>query len=307
MKQLKFILIFLLCLTYVGHISADEIQPKVELSTPQKAYLIGDHIQLFITVTLPQSGTVFKIQDPELKDMELLNKKPAVDRIVDGKKQSIFQYDIIGFSVEDKIIEPISVEIAPDEHGKHITLFSNRLSFKINSVLKQGDSEIKDIKPNLKISLPFYYYLILIPIILCIAALSIWIKKLLSKKSAQNEIVKSPEEIAQERFVKLKDARTEEKQQIKDYYLEMTGILRDYISDRYRIKAPEMTSSELMKELTDNSLFPDAKLPLRKLLSKSDEVKFCEFVPEHESIPQDLKSAEEIYSSIKIEEESETK
>lgn len=64
---------------------------------------------------------------------------------------------------------------------------------------------------------------------------------------------------------------------IKEYYSELTEILRYYIEVRYRIRALEMTSEEIVSGLKDELIETGQIALLRKLLQNADLSKFAKY------------------------------
>jgi hypothetical protein len=66
---------------------------------------------------------------------------------------------------------------------------------------------------------------------------------------------------------------------IKEYYIEMTDILRTYIENRFRIHAMEQTTDEIMSQLRLTDISEISKLTLVPVLKLSDLVKFAKENP----------------------------
>ena len=67
-----------------------------------------------------------------------------------------------------------------------------------------------------------------------------------------------------------------ENNHIKEFYYELSNILRHYIEDRFALKAPERTTEEFLTELNNDKNFPkEYRELLKKFLTESDLVKFA--------------------------------
>lgn len=79
---------------------------------------------------------------------------------------------------------------------------------------------------------------------------------------------------------------------IKEYYIEISGIIRHYIEDRFKLSAPEMTSEEFLLKAKDAQ---ELSLPRKDLLSdfllSCDLVKFARYAPSPEEIEAVFESA----------------
>ena len=73
------------------------------------------------------------------------------------------------------------------------------------------------------------------------------------------------------------------------YYVELTRILRHYLEGRYNMRALEMTSTQIVRELSDRAgLERDQRDELAELLQLSDLVKFAKATPPEELHPRSL-------------------
>ncbi len=65
----------------------------------------------------------------------------------------------------------------------------------------------------------------------------------------------------------------------KEYFTELTDLLRDYISETRQIDAREMTSSEILEALQRIELPEKERLLLRSILQTADLAKFAKYKP----------------------------
>jgi len=66
---------------------------------------------------------------------------------------------------------------------------------------------------------------------------------------------------------------------VKEYYTELTDILREYIEERFDVAAIEMTSSEILDGLVPKNINDQAMQKLKGSLELSDLVKFAKASP----------------------------
>jgi hypothetical protein len=95
---------------------------------------------------------------------------------------------------------------------------------------------------------------------------------------------KKPHEIALEKLDALMKKGLFGKGMIKEFYVELTDILRRYIESRFELKAPEMTTEEFLANIRDFSdLKYEHKNLLREFLQQADLVKFAKYGPSERS------------------------
>lgn len=102
----------------------------------------------------------------------------------------------------------------------------------------------------------------------------------------------SPRERALNQLVELLKQDLVGKGKIKEFYLELTMIVRRYIEGAHSIRAPEQTTEEFLVATTNNPSFnPEVVKKLKVFLQTSDLVKFAVYCPAKEIIDQTLSTA----------------
>jgi len=128
------------------------------------------------------------------------------------------------------------------------------------------------------------------------------------KKEIAEEIIVPeipPFEEAIQKFHELDEKLLWQNNQVKEYYSELTGIVRTYIERELSIPALESTTDELIDTLNDfneiNSIATTKEniQKLRGLLRESDLVKFAKSKPMAEKIELSRKEAEEVVNELK--------
>ena len=92
---------------------------------------------------------------------------------------------------------------------------------------------------------------------------------------------------------------------VKEYYSELTEIVRGYIERELKVPALEKTTDEILETLKDFNDVETIKTSketinkLKELLQEADLVKFAKSKPLALEIEEDRKDAEDIVSSLK--------
>jgi hypothetical protein len=87
--------------------------------------------------------------------------------------------------------------------------------------------------------------------------------------------------IALRELDRIKNEKIWQKDKIKEYYSEVTEVLRTYIEDRFEIPAMEQTSEETLdsfkfrRDLLNEKLYSN----LGRILNLADLVKFAKYIP----------------------------
>lgn len=89
----------------------------------------------------------------------------------------------------------------------------------------------------------------------------------------------TPDEYALFALQKLRDKRLWQQGLVKEYYVELTDVLRLYVSQRFKIDAMEMLSSEIVDYLSKETTIAEDTPSLKELLTTADLVKFAKVLP----------------------------
>jgi len=170
--------------------------------------------------------------------------------------------------------------------------------FPIKSIQKEP-YQFDDFKPYL------WYALIVLLIIGLILYFVLRKKKEVEEKIIIPEI--PPFEEAIQKLHELDEKLLWQNNLVKEYYSELTEIVRGYIERELKVPALESTTDELIDTLTDFndsesiSTTKETIKKLRDLLREADLVKFAKSKPLSEQIETNRKEAEEVVTELKPE------
>ena len=141
--------------------------------------------------------------------------------------------------------------------------------------------DIRDVKPP--VLLPAQYgFLTAVLVVLLLAGLFWALRKMLLRRRVTRapspEPLSPPWAVAFQRLEALKQAGLPEGGGVKDFYTELSDILRRYMEGRFQIRAPEMTTEEFLVYLKKTpALNAQHKSSLQDFLNSCDMVKFARF------------------------------
>ncbi len=268
-----------LMLTLLIFSAAFAANVDMSLNVEEKVYHIGDRILLDYNI---KAGEKYFFILPELKeylgDVELLSVN--TDKKIKHRKQIIkMQAEIVSFDTGFVHI-PIMPLISTDSTGlgKPDTLFTPEKYIYVYSIL---DSSASPIAMNAPIPLALMtWWELLIVILLLTVTVGILVMglKYRQKKNDELEIIwESPEEKAEHLLFELNSKHYPESEQWKDYYVELTYIIRDYFENIYYVHFQELTTSELVPTLSEY-LNKEKIKSLEELFMFADLVKFAKGV-----------------------------
>ena len=286
MKMKRLIGLIALFLILCIHAQAQSI--KAEATLDSNRILIGDQIHVDFTLSVPQN-TAFIV--PTLTQEILsasgidLVSASATDTTVNGQLVSYHQqWTITAFDSGAYVFPSIPV-LSPDSQ---LLAQSQALPFFVNTVAVDTTAAIRDIKGIAKVPLTFKEilpYLLIGLAAAAVIALLVWFILKHERKNKPKAKVMKPKPKVKPHITALKDLeRLKTKKlwqngQIKQYYSELTDIVRTYIDGRYDINAMEMITADILKELDEAGLSHQLHQKLEQMLTTADLVKFAKMEP----------------------------
>ncbi|MBL7158300.1 MAG: hypothetical protein ISS91_02205 [Candidatus Omnitrophica bacterium] len=302
--------LFLLCfLVLFPGISRSESRTEItaEARVDQESFRIGDSIRYSVKVVAnPDLEIEYPAIGKEIGDFEIKDAGRS-DKEAKGKRYIETWYILRTFKTGARTIPLVTIKYkTPGETGLR-SIDTNPVTVNVESVYEKSPdkSDIRDIKGIFYVTRRLVIPLGLIIALIVIALLvgGIYLKKRLTSLMIP-EVIKLPHEIAFKRLEELKNKGLVEKGLVKEFYFELSDILRRYIEDRFNLRAPEMTTEEFLIFLkSSKSLSVDHKYLLREFLSHCDLVKFAKYGPSPKEIEKSLLSAESFVDQTKEEKE----
>ena len=119
--------------------------------------------------------------------------------------------------------------------------------------------------------------------VLAIAAVFVVLRR--RKRRPVEPLRQTPEEIAHAALALLLAENLHGRGLIKEFYLRLTGIVRQYVEDTTGIRAPEQTTEEFLRDMRSHAAFPlERSVRLAEFLEAADLVKYAGQQPERVQI-----------------------
>ena len=171
--------------------------------------------------------------------------------------------------------------------GREEEVATDAATVKILSVHKAGKDKKGDMKPikgpaafDLRAFWSWVFGMLATVLGILVGVLIAW---RLHKKFIDPESLKAPDERVLLELGRLKKKRFLEEHRDKEYYSELSDILRRYLERQFRVEALEQTSAELLLKLKSADFSDDAVRKIKAFLEQTDLVKFARFVPERKA------------------------
>jgi len=264
---------------------------KVSAKLDTGAMLIGDHIGLTLSFTGPAKTQVLWpfIPDTILTSIQVIGRgKIDTTLSTDKKTLTVKQFFNLtcfdsGFYTIPQI--PFKYRMLPDTTLREMT--SDMLMLAVHTVPVDTTKAIKPIKGPMKVPITFRemlpWILIGLAAVLLIVFLIWYVKKRKKKEpifQLKPKVKLLPHELALQELEKLRVRKLWQNGRVKDYYTELTDILRIYVENRFFVPAMEQTTHEILESLIDKADTGKENLErLGTVLMTADMVKFAKARP----------------------------
>lgn len=297
--------------TPTAQVADDVLQVKTErgpltatVSVSPKTPQLSDILVVTLTVTatddievqLPQFQSAFD----ELVVRDFQDPLPTISTNQKTLKQ-IYKLEpliagelvIPAFTInyKDKLTTTKSVGDRDDGFAQ---LLTDELKFEVNTMVDAENLSLDAIKPAAApIALPqpvapFPLLQWLVAVASLLAAVTVW---WIRSKKVRLEFLPCPGEIATKELDALVSDQTA-REDLRNFYVQLTGIVRRYIEAVTGVQAAEQTTEEFLTEMQDKRLFSDSSnRRLQEFLETSDLIKFAGQTPEPKAVADSILAA----------------
>jgi hypothetical protein len=294
-----------------GYLYCQEAKPLIEVNSAIDTSIItiGDRITYSIsiehadTLRVAQPGEGVNLGQFEIKDYKFYDPLKKEGRIF--KK---YEYVISVFDTGKFTIPPFPIAYFPtDSMTNYKIIEASAINIYVKSVIQDDKRELRDIKQPLNIPYNYFFLISIIIIGLLLIVIGFLAYKIYKKRKEKGYLFKAPEpprpahEVAWESLEELLTKNLIEQGKIKEFYSELSEIIRRYIEGRYYLAALEETSAEILAEMKEQDIGQDLYNHLQELLELSDLVKFAKYLPTKEENTTAPENAGEFINQTKIE------
>ncbi len=161
---------------------------------------------------------------------------------------------------------------------------------------------LRDVKSPVYFPSNYFYFLVAL-FVAFIAALIVFIylKRRQGNKAEDLPVdMRLPWEIANDQFEGLEKSSYLQEGRFKEYYSELSGIIRLYFENRFNIRAPEMTTEEFLWSLErSRDLTARHKEMLKKFMVSCDIIKFAKHIPLIDEAEESFQFARQLVEETK--------
>jgi hypothetical protein len=282
---------------------------RVQLRLSSENIKLSDLLQMELVATFDPDYTIeFPAMSETLKQFSVHNWKELPETVTEGGKtvkthfyqlepleMGMCEIPALTFAFERK--EP------SDAKSAHGILETEAVWVDVSTSLSDDPNAmvIADIEDVVEIKADHTWVWIGLGVICLLAAGGAVGLAVGPKKTGQARCIYQPaHEIAFAVLQAIAGEKLVEQGRIKEFYEKLSGCLRQYIENRFQLRAPEQTTEEFLEQLkTSDALKLEHKQELERFLGHCDLVKFARYQPSNEQINESLTMAESFIERTK--------
>ena len=272
--------------------ASDIFAQKAVLSLDTSSIRIGERVQLRINATLPKATKIYwpSLADTLTASVEIASKS-KIDTSNTSRKEFVNYsqtLSITSFDTGFHYIPPVTILYSYAGDTTRHELVSEGIYLKVRTVAVDTTQAIKDIKGPIQAPItfselaPYFGVALVIVMIIALVWYYFWRKRL--NKPLFPVITRPagpPWEDALQSLDVLDDKKLWQSGKIKEYYSELTDILRRYLQQQHSIDAMEMVTSEILESYDQAGLNPGSRKLLDQVLTQADYAKFAKAIPQN--------------------------
>jgi len=301
MKKLLPLIILAASLATAALYAAD-FPIRVQAQVDRREIVLGDVMEYKLTLEYPKD---YKLNLPDLTSIfgnfEIKKQKNIPPKTIGGffsarRNFAEFTYSITNFNIGEQSISSFTASFTlPSGEIKEGTV--PEIIIKVNPVKENsGDGQdIRDIKPPLSLGINK----LLIFTLLLFLAVGIYLYFLQKKQEVAPEAGEAfeeaevpPEETANKLLDELLAKNLVMEGRIKEFYIELSDIIRRYLSAKYGVPVIERTTDEVCRDLKKTGVVERKRqAEIKEFLDNCDMVKFAKYIPVENEINADVEKA----------------
>ena len=309
MKNIMKYILLLLLLVQIGFGQDEKPLIEVRSSVDTSLITIGDRIKYTVSIDhvegmrVEQPGAGVNLGQFEIKNYNIQPPYSEDDRVYIK-----YEYEISVFDTGKFTIPPFPVAYFPTDSTRDYKIIEALpINIYVESVLQGDSKELKDVKPPLYIPFDYVFTISLAVIIISLLVAAFFAYRFYRNKKKSGYLFKAPEpkrpahEIALASLEALLAKDLPGNGEVKQYYIELSEIIRRYIEGRFFIPALEETSFEILTEIRNQELSDKLYDLLVEFLELSDMVKFAKQIPGEQEHKHSAQIARQFIDETKIE------
>ena len=260
-------------------------QATIAVKTDAQQISVGDAMHYFVTAIV--DSTISQLRwacYPDTFNTLEITEKGKIDTTRSGSILTFKQRLLITGFDSGSFIIPRFAFFAQQKNGVVDTLFTDSLRLLVNTVPVDTTKPFKGIKGVAEVTTSWMDNLpMIIAIIIALIVGALLVFYFMKNKKTKQPIVAANEETYHQRTLRLlqelDNKELWQQDRIKEYYTELSEIIRQYIETRFQTNAMELTTDELLRKAKKHREMASFSKSLRPLLEAADLAKFAKANP----------------------------
>lgn len=281
---------------------------SIESRVDKSRITIGDLITYTLTVRHAPEIEVKEIPiAANLGMFEVRDYKIHEPRRIDGQLSQQYDYVISTFETGEFVIPFLEVRYSAQGDTTVKALQTEEIKIFVESMKPSETGDIRDIKPPVEIPRNYRQLIIVAAIVIGLIALALFIFLLIKRYRAGKSLLarrpkppRPPDEVALESLDALIQKDLLRQGRVKQFYIEISEIIRRYIEGRFDIIALEMTTHQLLQQMRQRELEAQHIDMMTELMELSDLVKFAKYHPDENENQQIVRLAYDFIHQTRI-------
>ena len=277
-------LVFVLAASITGPASAQELPapPSLRVSVDTTEITVGERLRLTVTVEHAADAVVQWPDSLNLAPFEVLGAVVSPVTVADGRAASTAVLTLTAFELGELELPSFVVSVASP--GGTTELITDPFGIAVVSVGLDEGADIRDIRGPLSIPRSWLVIALWVLALGVAGGAGYWLaRRARQRKSDDDPASEAPprpaHELAYEALDWLESSTLLQQGRIKDYYIEVSDVIRRYLEGRYAVRALEMTSREVLEQLGGAGVGQDIHWRCASFLEQCDLVKFAKYRP----------------------------
>lgn len=276
---------------------------KLTLHVSATRVSLARNVQLHLRASAPEGWHVaFPDAQDKLGDFTVEKRELAAPQLFSDGKHAVhtLSLTLTPFLAGDYTIPEQVLSFTPPAVGgvttaQAVVLKTEAVRVRVEAVIPPGEKSpaLRDIVPPQ--SLPTYLHLWVggaAGLALLLGLFGGWLYW--RKRATTPVVVLTAQELALRDLEELVHSRYLSAGQVKEFYLALSDVLRQYIENRFHLAAPERTTEEFLEELRSHPVLNQEHTHLlREFLRHCDMVKFARHTPVRDEINASVESCRE--------------
>lgn len=236
-------------------------------------------------IVVPQLGGA-------LGELQIVDFGAEPDRQANGRTVSVRWWSLVTYDTGEHAVPGPTIQYR-DAAGDLQSVAAPDLTVSVQSVLDvpggTPPTEVRDIRGPVEVPRDYTaLYWIAAGVVAVLALVALLLRRLRRPKAVPVVPPRPAHALALEALAQLRAAGLVEAERYEEYYVRLSGIVRDYIEARFHVRAPEMTTEEFLQAAQRRAqLAPPQRALLGQFLGEADLVKFAR----HHPAPADAERA----------------